>query len=689
MYNILLYYDFNVTPLDRSYGAIKNSLKLQNLKEMSLKNEHAINHCKQEWKINNPEFSEEDKRFIDYYVCELILDGHTVRIRFCEILNTSLLINSNINNTIANLLTRHFIYFNDTTSKNSSSYFMRRDEMIANMESRHFYDLTPLTVKSITRPFNYQLNNINWMIKTEQNMLPLKITKNRLVFFPDDRIYDLDRKSFIVQDDISPVVVRGGIIADEAGKGKTFQVLALCAERNIPTLVLVPDHLKNHWNSEIIKHYDIPLNIVIVKFSDLTPNLLKGYERLIVDEIHLLYCDDRFSKLYDDLLKSGCKYKWGMTGTPFSSPQSIFKIFQYLIEQNVFYSDIERFIHYEVLFREMFRRNIGSNVQDEIALPPLHIHNHFLDFNDSEKAIYFAEQSARGNADEMSLRKYCCDVLMKFNSEKVITRDNLRDIHLQDFEDKMNIEQAKLDDLEKKLKEIIDSKDQEVIRQNKTLYENKIRDQKSSVRNRTVSFNLLKAHFQEEKVCIICTLDIEGTYCLVKNCSHFFCESCFKGWMNTHNTCPGCRGDPDHFLLGNNTDTSPHSTKIMKLLSIIKSATRQFIVFTQFDSIISKVSDILNLEGIRTKEFSEENVNSFRNKEFQVMILSSKNNACGLDLSFVSDIVIFEPICGNYVKDIEKQIIARVYRINQTRESNIHRLIINDTIESQIYSNLI
>ena len=75
-------------------------------------------------------------------------------------------------------------------------------------------------------------------------------------------------------------------------------------------------------------------------------------------------------------------------------------------------------------------------------------------------------------------------------------------------------------------------------------------------------------------------------------------------------------------------------------------------------------------------------------KELQVLILSSKDEACGLDLSFVSDIIIFEPILGNYVKDIENQIVGRIYRINQISECNVHRLIINNTIEEQIYRDL-
>ena len=83
-------------------------------------------------------------------------------------------------------------------------------------------------------------------------------------------------------------------------------------------------------------------------------------------------------------------------------------------------------------------------------------------------------------------------------------------------------------------------------------------------------------------------------------------------------------------------------------------------------------------------------LNSLFNKQFlyQILILSSKNEACGLDLSFVSDIIIFEPILGNYVKDIEKQIVGRIYRINQISECNVHRLMIKDTIEEQIYADL-
>jgi SNF2 family DNA or RNA helicase len=154
-------------------------------------------------------------------------------------------------------------------------------------------------------------------------------------------------------------------------------------------------------------------------------------------------------------------------------------------------------------------------------------------------------------------------------------------------------------------------------------------------------------------------------------------------------SCPYCRNKNINYITISNDVIIGYSSKIIKLLEIIKSTKRQFIIFTQFDKIIEKLISILNKEDLTANSFSISNIEIFRNKEIQVLILSSKDEACGLDLSFVSDIIIFEPIIGNYVKDIEKQIVGRIYRINQISECNIHRLIIKDTIEEQIYKDIL
>ena len=183
--------------------------------------------------------------------------------------------------------------------------------------------------------------------------------------------------------------------------------------------------------------------------------------------------------------------------------------------------------------------------------------------------------------------------------------------------------------------------------------------------------------------------DIKKTYAILTKCNHYFCVACLESALKRKQNCPYCRSTNIKYITITNDIVIPYSSKIIKLLEIIKSVPRQFIIFTQFGNIITKLINILNKEDISANSFSIPNIEAFRNKEIQVLILSSKDEACGLDLSFVSDIIIFEPIIGNYVKDIEKQIVGRIYRINQISECNVHRLIIKDTIEEQIYRDIL
>lgn len=280
--------------------------------------------------------------------------------------------------------------------------------------------------------------------------------------------------------------------------------------------------------------------------------------------------------------------------------------------------------------------------------------------------------------------------MMKYENEQQMTEDEFKKIVLADFKTKVDNEIEKLGCLNEKLKKILAEPDSEDIRKNKSHYEGLILEQKSVVRNREISYNLLNQALIEHKECAICSEEITGVYSIMKDCQHYFCKSCLDIWMKRNSVCPMCRNlSNEYYSLGNDANKSPYSTKIMKLLEIISGIDRQIIIFTQFEKIIQKLMQILIREGISVVEFSEKNIISFRNNEVKVLILSSKNNACGLDLSFASDIVIFEPIKGNYVKDIEKQIIGRIWRINQKRECNVHRLYIQDTIEEEIYKDML
>lgn len=700
MYNLFLIYDLDITPVDRNNGVIKAKLNLEHYKQFALRNQDVYRHFRDVLRMYCPEFTEQEHTFIDIFYLDIMIDGYKVKTRFIEITNTMLLTSTFTNDTIKTGMHRHMNFMHDITTKGDICFNYRLEKMIEKMEEKKFYNLNPISIPIKTKIFNYQLNNINWMIEREEKPLQYRITDDKLIHFPDERIYNYSKSSFVSIDSIPLITFKGGIIADEVGKGKTIQALSLCFARNMPTLILVPSHLKNHWESELIKHFDGTPDIEIVTFNEFKIQNFKGKKRIIVDELHMLYSDDRFNVKYDEVRNSRIEYKWGITATPFAGKCSLQKITQFLTEKEFLMENFERYLYYDEVFVNLFRRNITKNIQDEIMLPPLRFENHLLSFNTLEKSIYLSELQARENASEYDLRQFCCDTSIKFENEtgKVITESDFKKSVLYHFENILATETEKANSLSEKL-ETINQKllefPSEDLKQNKAHYEHLLKDQQKIVRNRESSVTFIKNQLADKKECGICKELVQESYIMTKNCHHIFCNSdecCATAWLKKNHSCPNCRTVGSEFwIFGQIKEDNKYSTKLSKLLEIIHQSPTQIIVFTQFEKMIKKIMQVLHMEDIPALEFSENNIQTFKEGKAQVLVLSSKDNACGLDLSFVSQIVIFEPIKGdfNFMRDIELQIIGRIYRINQTRECVTHRLIIEDTIEEQLYKHLL
>jgi SNF2 family DNA or RNA helicase len=143
-------------------------------------------------------------------------------------------------------------------------------------------------------------------------------------------------------------------------------------------------------------------------------------------------------------------------------------------------------------------------------------------------------------------------------------------------------------------------------------------------------------------------------------------------WLTSNSSCTVCRRNINKEKMYTITNLSQvkmkYSTKIDKLLEILlctsnfnsnSNSNDKVIIYTQFDNMIDKLVQTLNLEGIGSIKLEDpRQIDEFRNNiSKRVLILSSIKNASGIDLSFVSNIVIFEPIIGDtlYLRDIEKR----------------------------------
>jgi len=130
------------------------------------------------------------------------------------------------------------------------------------------------------------------------------------------------------------------------------------------------------------------------------------------------------------------------------------------------------------------------------------------------------------------------------------------------------------------------------------------------------------------------------------------------------------------------------SSKMTKVLEIINSSDEMFIIYTQFDYIIEKICETLNQLDIPTETLKKGSYDDFLEKKCRVLVASSESQMAGIDLSFINNLIIYEPFVleHRYLEYYERQIIGRISRMGQTRECKVHRLICTCTVEEKIYS---
>jgi SNF2 family DNA or RNA helicase len=124
----------------------------------------------------------------------------------------------------------------------------------------------------------------------------------------------------------------------------------------------------------------------------------------------------------------------------------------------------------------------------------------------------------------------------------------------------------------------------------------------------------------------------------------------------------------------------------------------KIIIFSQWDELLHKVGSILKSNDInivycdRSVYQKKKSIQSFCNDpNVNVIMLSSKNCASGINLMIASKIIFLEPIYGSkdYRQNIESQAIGRVDRLGQKHPIDIYYFIIKDTVEEEVYNNII
>jgi len=263
----------------------------------------------------------------------------------------------------------------------------------------------------------------------------------------------------------------------------------------------------------------------------------------------------------------------------------------------------------------------------------------------------------------------------------------------------------------------------EICKNNISNYKRQITTLNKSIDTINRTYNYLKKSVEstEKETCTICLDTINEVETTITKCGHKFCWDCIHGLftLNVARNCPNCKTPlniNDIYLYSNDTSTKINnnenielndiiqevkSTKIGNIIYFLKQLmnseninnNNKIIIFSQWDTLLEKAGDFLEKYNLQIthckgtvyqkkraiKEFST-------NKDKNIIMLSSRFAASGINLTMANKIILLEPVYGNkeYRTNIENQAIGRSDRIGQKKPIDVYRFIIKDSIEEDI-----
>ena len=132
--------------------------------------------------------------------------------------------------------------------------------------------------------------------------------------------------------------------------------------------------------------------------------------------------------------------------------------------------------------------------------------------------------------------------------------------------------------------------------------------------------------------------------------------------------------------------------KCMEILNEIqqRDGDEKTIVFSQFTTMLDLLEIPISERGWSYKRYDGSMAPTARNEaviEFtskrrcKIMLVSLKAGNSGLNLTAANNVVMFDPFWNPY---IEEQAVDRAHRIGQRRPVQVHRLLVQDTVEDRI-----
>lgn len=233
--------------------------------------------------------------------------------------------------------------------------------------------------------------------------------------------------------------------------------------------------------------------------------------------------------------------------------------------------------------------------------------------------------------------------------------------------------------------------------------------------------------------CSICLEEFEEDSCkILRKCSHIFCSTCLKRFMDTtlnvqftssrpKYKCPLCRSSFEESDIANksdvtkainrskfssmnttrvNADTDNETLKYIespKILALLHSIENEMqceekgVIFSQFTSFLDliglaltqKNESYVRVDGSMLPLKRKEAVSSFQNEDGNPRFILCSLHAAGTGINLTRGNFVFM-MDSWWNEAVENQAMDRVHRIGQTRNVHVIRFVMKDTIEERM-----
>ena len=492
----------------------------------------------------------------------------------------------------------------------------------------------------------------------------------------------------------------------------------------------------------IILSYDFLVNKRYLIYEQQNSNvdnvfLIKTYnwKRVILDEGHeyvtsgtnlnKMQYRESLSKLYE--IKSD--YRWICSGTPFGNNHDFWEIIRFLSERsyNVFLEAdtqdcVKTYVrnynynfhvkyNYAIknLLQMAFRKNTRDSVNNQINIPEYNLDTELLNMTNIERAIY---NSALENKEKKI--QLCNHVLVSEHHINIlgnepISMDEAHKKMVEYYDKKIKYQNTRLENIGTELETLEHPRDETKI--------NDLTDKKNTIElelndniRKKLIFDELEENLKKEESCPVCYDELTNLYKAATPCGHFICGDCIQQICNHSNRldCPMCRTPLDktqlQIISPETMDlTNRLGTKMTRLIEYSKDiisldADNRIIIFSQWDSMLKLISKNLKNNDVNhlTLNGSYNTINSKLRKfkldsSIRILLLSSDKAASGLNLTEANHIILMDTLNNDpdTSKIIESQAIGRAVRIGQTKNVQVKRFIMANTIEEEFYNKYI